>query len=122
MGPMTGCGSLPFNPSISVQPDTHSADSPTGLAVDVHVPQSNNSPNTLATSMLQGADVTLPNGVAVNPAAADGLQACSESQIGLDNTSEPTCPDASKIGSAEIDSPIQADPLTGVDLPGPADQ
>ena len=113
MGPMTGCGSLPFNPSISVQPDTHSADSPTGLAVDVHVPQSNNSPNTLATSMLQNADVTLPSGMAVNPAAADGLQACSQAQIGLDNTSQPTCPDASKIGSAEIDSPIQADPLVG---------
>jgi hypothetical protein len=113
MGPMTGCGSLPFNPSISVQPDAHSADSPTGLAVDVHVPQANHSPNSLATSMLQNADVTLPSGVAVNPAAADGLQACSEAQIGLDNTSQPTCPDASKIGSAEIDSPIQADPLTG---------
>ena len=96
-----------------MHPDTHTADSPTGLAVDVHVPQATNAPNTLATSMLQNADVTLPSGMAVNPAAADGLQACSEAQIGLDNTSQPTCPDASKIGSAEIDSPIQADPLTG---------
>ena len=110
---MTGCGTLSFNPSISVHPDTAVADSPTGLNVDVHVPQAPNDPSALATSMLKDATVTLPSGMAVNPAAADGLQACTQAQIGLDNASEPTCPDASKIGTAEIDSPIQADPLTG---------
>jgi hypothetical protein len=35
---MTGCDRLPFNPSVSVQPDTTAADSPAGLTVDVHVP------------------------------------------------------------------------------------
>ena len=49
----------------------------------------------------------------MSASAADGLQACSESQFGWGNGSEPTCPNASKIGSAEIDSPIQADPLVG---------
>lgn len=54
------------------------------------------------------ATVTLPSGMAINPASADGLQACTEAEIGLDNASAPTCPAASTIGSAEIDSPIQA--------------
>jgi len=110
---MTGCDRLAFSPSISVQPDTTVADSPAGLNVDVHVPQAPDDANALATSDLQNATVTLPSGMAVNPAAADGLQACSEAQFGLDNGSEPTCPTASTIGSAEIDSPIQADPLVG---------
>ena len=57
--------------------------------------------------------MTLPQGFSLSPSAADGLQACSEAQFGLDNASEPTCPNASKIGTAEIDSPINADPLTG---------
>ncbi len=32
---------------------------------------------------------------------------------GPNTSAEPACPDASKIGTAEIDSPISADPLTG---------
>ena len=67
----------------------------------------------LATPALKTAAVTLPVGTVVDASAADGLQACSQSQFDLNDASEPSCPNASKIGSAEIDSPIQADPLVG---------
>jgi hypothetical protein len=110
---VTGCSKLSFNPSLSVQPDTTTADSPTGLDVDIHVPQSPDTESSLATPDLKTAVVTLPTGTVVSASAADGLQACSESQFGWGNASEPTCPNASKIGSAEIDSPIQPDPLVG---------
>jgi hypothetical protein len=110
---VTGCSNLTFNPSLSVQPDTTTADSPTGLDVDIHVPQSPDTESSLATPDLKTAVVTLPTGTVVSASAADGLQACSESQFGWGNASEPTCPNASKIGSAEIDSPIQPDPLVG---------
>ncbi len=110
---MTGCDKLSFNPSITAQPDTTVADSPAGLAVDVHVPQAPDVPNALATPDLKSASVTLPQGVSLSPSRADGLQACSQAQFGLNDASEPACPDASKIGTAEIDSPISPDPLTG---------
>ncbi len=110
---MTGCKKLTFDPSITAQPDTTAADSPSGLNVDLHVPQAPNVPSSLATPNVKNASVTLPQGFSLSPSAADGLQACSEAQFGLDNASEPTCPNASKIGTAEIDSPINADPLTG---------
>ena len=110
---VSGCGGLTFNPSITVSPDTTSADSPAGLNVDIHVPQSPDTPSTLATPDLESAVVTLPAGTALSPSAADGLQACSESQFGWGNAAQPACPNASKIGSSEIDSPIQADPLVG---------
>ena len=111
--PITGCGLLSFNPSITVGLGSSAADSPTSASVDVHVPQGPDSPGPLATPYLKSAVVTLPQGIQLSPAAADGLQACSEAQFGPDTPAEPACPDASKIGTAEIDSPISADPLTG---------
>ncbi len=110
---ITGCGRLSINPSLSVQPDTTVADSPTGLNVDVHVPQAPDTPTALATPALKDSTVTLPSGFALNASTADGLAACSEAQFGLSNSAGPVCPNASKIGSAEIDSPLAADPLQG---------
>jgi hypothetical protein len=110
---ITGCGALSFNSTISVTPSTAVADAPTGLRVDVGVPQATPDPGGLATPALQKTVVTLPQGMSLSPSSGDGLQACSPSQIGIDNASEPTCPDASRIGTTEIDSPISADPLTG---------
>ena len=34
-----GCAKLPFAPTVSVTPETSVAETPTGLVVDVHVPQ-----------------------------------------------------------------------------------
>jgi hypothetical protein len=109
---ITGCDKLQFVPSISVLPDTTAADSPSGMLVKLTVPQ-NPASGGLATPSLRTAKVTLPAGVTLNPAAANGLQACSTAQIGLNNASEPQCPDASKIGSVEIETPLLADKLLG---------
>jgi hypothetical protein len=109
---VTGCDRLDFTPSISVLPDTAAADSPSGVSVDLHVPQSE-ALTGLATPNLRDVTVTLPAGVTLNPAAANGLQACSQAQIGIDTAEEPTCPDASKVGSVEVETPLLADRLRG---------
>ena len=109
---LNGCNRLDFSPTITVQPDTTIADSPSGLSVDLHMPQTDN-PDGLAEANLKTAVVTLPAGVSVNPSSANGLAACSEAQIGIDNANEPTCPDASKIGSVEVDTPLLPNPLKG---------
>jgi hypothetical protein len=110
--PVTGCNLLHFDPTVSVQPDSASADSPSGLNVELKVPQSED-PNTLATPPLKKGVVTLPQGVSVNPAAADGLGACSPAQIDLASASEPSCPDASKVGTVELQTPLLPGTLTG---------
>jgi hypothetical protein len=99
-----GCSRLQFNPSLTAQPDTSQAATPSGLHVDMHLPQSDD-PETLATSELKNAVVTLPVGVSVNPSSADGLQTCSEAQIALSSPAPATCPEASKVASVEVDSP-----------------
>jgi hypothetical protein len=108
----TGCEALDFTPSITIAPDTSVADSPSGLAVDLKVPQ-NETPAGLATSSLENTVVELPAGVSVSPSAANGLGACSEAQIGLHSEAAAECPNGSKIGTVEITSPLIADHLTG---------
>jgi hypothetical protein len=111
---LDGCNKLPFSASISVTPDGLAASTPTGLTVGVHVPQEEAlNPKGLAPADVKNTTVALPAGVALNPAAADGLQACSESQVGLSSGLEASCPEASKVATLEINSPLLPNPLVG---------
>jgi hypothetical protein len=109
---LTGCDRLPFDPSVDVKTTTAKADSPTGLNVDLKVPQSS-SPDGLATAHVKDVTVTLPEGLSVSPGSAAGLAACSDAQIGLDSSAVEQCPRASKIGTVEVITPLLADPLAG---------
>jgi hypothetical protein len=111
---VTGCEKVPFNPSIDLRPTSHQADSPTGLDVSLSVPTDGlESPNGIAQGYLKRAVVTLPKGMAVNPAAANGLGACTPAEIGLGTNDPVRCPDSSKVGSALIKTPILAESLEG---------
>jgi hypothetical protein len=136
---LAGCDQLSFEPTISVQPSTHVADSPTGLDVDVHQPQDFDLSHR-ATAELRDAAVTLPPGMVVNPSQADGLESCSPDQIGLltpvgeteahFKAQPSSCPNASRLGTFEATSPllaqydetdthVQRDPETGKVIPEP---
>jgi hypothetical protein len=76
--PLTGCDRLAFNPSMTLAPTTSSASSPSGLKVGFSVPQETTlAPAGLAEADLRDTTLTLPEGVQVNAAAANGLAACS---------------------------------------------
>jgi hypothetical protein len=122
---LTGCNLLQFAPTLSAQPQTSTpgaADSPAGLDFDLKLAQFED-PSTLATPPLRNAVVTLPEGLSVNPASAGGLGACSEAQIGFLGTNaagvseftpaEPSCPDASKIATVALSTPLLAGTLQG---------
>jgi hypothetical protein len=110
--PVTGCNLLQFTPTMSAQPDTSAADSPSGLSFDLNLSQ-NEDPGTLATPPLKDAVVTLPPGLTVDPSAAGGLGACSPAQIALESASEPACPESSKIGTVALTTPLLAGTLQG---------
>ncbi len=109
---MTGCNSLVFNPSLSIAPDVDEAATPSGYEVDVDVPQPED-PEGLASADLYDANITLPEGVGISLSAADGLQACTEAQVGLGSQAAVMCPNASKIGTVAIHTPLLANPLQG---------
>jgi hypothetical protein len=114
------CASVKYEPTISSQPTTNAADSPTGLDFKIHQVQ-DESFGGRATSPLRDAKVTLPEGLSLNPAGASGLQSCTEGQIGympVDGkdrfaTEPQTCPDASKVGTVSVSSPLLDHPLPG---------
>jgi hypothetical protein len=109
----TGCDAVPFDPVLAGLPDAGAKPgAPAGFNFDVTLPQTDD-PLTVGTSDLRKAVVTLPLGVRVSPSAVNGRQACSSAQIAVDSSVEPTCPDASRIGSVRIDTPLLPDPLEG---------
>ena len=110
---LVGCDKLDFDPQMTLRPDVKFADSPSGLDVELSIPQSNDPPAEalgnpnlpfdpddssgapaywktdagLATAHLKDTTVKLPTGTSFNPAAANGLQGCTTAQIGLTATS-----------------------------------
>jgi hypothetical protein len=127
MPAMDGCDELPFSAQMEVQPDVQDASTSTGLTAKIHVPQEESAnAGGIAGADVKDTTVTLPVGVTLNPAGADGLQACTESQIGFERVEEPSgtdlftptegnpfCPGASKIGTVKITVPELAHPLEG---------
>ena len=110
---LTGCRMVPFDASLTAAPvSTPQAGQPVAFAFDVRLPQPHD-PSVLGEADLRQAAMALPEGVRVSPVDANGFDGCSSAQIGLGTTAEPTCPDASKIGSATITTPLLLQPLTG---------
>ena len=124
---ISGCEALRFEPSISSQPTTRVADSAAGLDFSLHQTQHEGF-NELANAPLKDTTVTLPGGMVLNPAAANGREACSTAQMGLASAigqtpirwrEEPqTCPNSSKLGTLEVVTPLLKDePVQGVQVP-----
>jgi hypothetical protein len=110
----TGCDELPFDPSFNARPDSSMPDSPSGLKVDLGFPQHGlEDPEGLATAHLKEARVTLPEGMTINPAGADGLVACTDAQVGFDSVAPDQCPEASKIATVTATTPVLEETLTG---------
>jgi len=107
------CASIPFNPAVAVDPGTNAVDSPAGVNTELKIPIEAD-PNGQETSTVRTARVTLPQGMGLNPSAANGLASCTPEQFGKGTRNPIGCPSNSKVGTATIVSealPDQA--LTG---------
>jgi hypothetical protein len=112
VGALGGCDRLDFSPGVSVTPDSTVAGAPAGLGVDVRVPQSED-PAGLGEANVRKTVVVLPAGMTINPSAAGGLGACTPEEIGLSSAGPSSCPDSSKVGTAEVLTPLLEGPLVG---------
>lgn len=106
------CDTIPFDPSIEVDPNTAETDSPSGATIDVTLPFEKpelaelTDPTTKqASSHLKTAHVTMPLGMGLNPSAATGLVACTDAQFGKGTTNPVECPPASRVGTVSVQTP-----------------
>jgi hypothetical protein len=107
------CASIPFKPSIGVDPGTNQVDSPAGATTELKLPVEPNAGGQ-ETSTMRSARVTLPLGMGLNPSAANGLVACSDAQFGKGTRNPVACPPASKVGTVSVATPpLPEGPLAG---------
>ena len=112
---MSGCERLSFAPSITAVPTAKAATSPTGLDFSLDVKDENlQSPDGEAASDIERTVVTLPQGMTVNPSQAEGLEVCTEADLEAETIAAAPgegCPQASKIGTIEVESPLLEDQI-----------
>ena len=121
----SGCESQKFDPVFNLALTSEEADAPSGLDIQLTADQflggAAPSPSTL-----RSATLTLPEGISINPDAADGQTSCEDFSQAHFGTSLPgKCPDNSKIGTVEVVTPALDHPLEGslyIGKPQPGNQ
>jgi hypothetical protein len=107
---LTGCSLVPFSPAITAASTTRLAANPSGLDFELKLPDVGlESPEGIAESQPEKVEVALPQGVTINPSAAEGIAACTEAQYQaeqLETAPGAGCPQASKIGSVNVHTPL----------------
>ncbi|HEU4707610.1 MAG TPA: hypothetical protein VFS64_10515 [Solirubrobacterales bacterium] len=97
------CGTIPYEPTIAVDPGTAQTNSPAAADVRIDVPHLKEEDGQ-DSSHTREATVTLPAGMGINPSAANGLQVCTDAEFGKGSTNPVGCPAASIVGRAKIES------------------
>jgi len=113
----SGCSLLDFKPELSVAPTTDQAETGAGLEVELTFPREGfEHPNLFAGATQRKAEVTLPEGVTINPSQAVGLGACSTADFAKETAASVAgegCPESSKIGSVTAKSPLLEEAAEG---------
>jgi hypothetical protein len=112
---LTACGGLDFSPSFHALLESSTADAPTGLKLDVQLPQSED-PSGLGEADLKDAVVILPPTMRLNLSRANNLVGCplqGPEAIDLSSGVPAHCPEASRIGSVSLSTPLLAEALHG---------
>jgi hypothetical protein len=107
------CENVPYDPSLDVDPGQPATDSPSGAITEVAVPHITGG-DERESSQTRRAEVTLPQGMGIDPSAGNGLVACTDEQFGKGTRNPVACPPDSKIGTVSIETPpLPEGTLTG---------
>lgn len=101
----TGCGNVPFDPSVSIDASNLTSGSPTGLTANFSVPTAD---TTIQHSNVREITVDIGGGMTIDSAAIAARTACT----GLDLDAD-SCPAASRIGSATANVPYLSSAMSG---------
>jgi hypothetical protein len=109
------CEELEFGGEIEAQPSSASAEAPSGLDFELHIDDPGlGEPEGSAHADIEEIATLLPEGVSANPSAAEGQEACSFAQYEAESLTAQSCPEASKLGTVRVDTPLlENEPLQG---------
>jgi hypothetical protein len=114
---MVGCNQVPFDPSITSAPTSKLASNPSGLDFRLDMPNSGLlNKDAITEGQAKKVEVTLPEGMTVNPSEGEGLVGCSPEEYARETASSAPgagCPDASKVGTVEASTPLIEEKLQG---------
>ncbi|HKG02211.1 MAG TPA: hypothetical protein VKB03_03455 [Conexibacter sp.] len=114
----TDCGTLAFDAGLGLNLSTTQTDVPVETSVTLTRPDDTDAPR--RQSDVLDSTVVLPEGMAVNPALAKGLEACTDEQFAAgDRTTAATCPAASRIGTVRLVTPLLLRTFEGAVYFGP---
>ena len=71
------------------------------------------SPTAPSPSEIRATTVTLPEGMSINPNAADGKTACADADARFGTEEEAHCPDSRKVGTVSLTSTALPGPIPG---------
>jgi hypothetical protein len=112
---LTGCDTVRFEPKPVARLSTGRTTSSTGFDFTLE----GNAvglldPSRRAGSQVRDATVTLADGVTINPSLGAGLGYCTAAVFeAIRATEGPECPNDSKIGEVEVESPLLEEPMEG---------
>jgi hypothetical protein len=122
----TGCDRIPFDPGVGIDPGTNEVDSPAAATVTATLPYDpakeggeveEVEPGVfegISQSHVRKAEISMPDGMGLNPSGAKNLTACTDDQFNKgERTYTNECPAGSDIGDVVVYSPPLAEPLTG---------
>ena len=107
----TGCSAMTFRPVLLATPTSKEGDSPAGLDLIMKAFQPLGRSTT--PSPIRHGSLTLPEGLSINPDAADGQTACPDALANFGSEAPTQCPDSSKIGTFAVGVPALDGPLNG---------
>ena len=109
--PTTDCENQTFHPVFDSALTSDRTDSPSGLEIQLKALQFLGIAG--SPSSIRSASMVLPEGLSINPDAADGQLSCTDSEANFGSEKPAECPNTSKIGNFNIVTPALDDPLLG---------
>lgn len=104
---LSGCDELGFSPETDAQPSTAQAESAAGLDFTIDVEDEGlTDPEGIADADITSLRAVFPPGMTLNPSAAEGLGACTKAQYEAASLMAQGCPNDSKVGTIEVDTPL----------------
>lgn len=118
----TECEADHFSPSLDRLNSSPEGGASAGIDLDLNSRRGQDTA-TPGPAPIKAASISLPEGMALNPAAANGLTGCTSGEVGVLEASgavggridfdgeDAHCPDASKIGNGTIETPLVDEPV-----------